>query len=72
MHSLFMFHFARRREHGAGSPQAKRKSGWSPRAATLKDNYQTEPTTAAAALPEGESSRDCHPEQPARTIKFVM
>ena len=36
----------RRREHGAGRPQ---KAGWSPRAATPKDTYQTEPTAAAAA-----------------------
>ena len=40
---------ARCREHGAGSPQAKRKAGWSPRAATPKDNYHTEPAAAAAA-----------------------
>ena len=44
--SLYWF---RRREHGAGSPQAKRKAGWSPRAATPKDDYQTETTAAAAA-----------------------
>ena len=44
---------ARRREHGAGSPPAKEKAGWSPRAATPRDNYQTEPAAAAAAIPAG-------------------